>query len=190
MFGEIVQEQSTAHLKPRNLSSKYVQIAGAINSLSSSKQLSSLLAVVWSLFSCQNCLGSSSSLRSSLRLPSATRGTPGLERMGGTPSLGPSVPYLCFPPCPRLSCISADLPLLQRSPDLRFPAALKSPGTTWLLTESRLRRHRRSVFRAEAHTTRSLLLELRRAVRWSELPWAADASSCPAVCQADRQAGG
>ena len=39
MFGEIVQEQSTAHLKPRNLSSKYVQIAGAINSLNSSKQL-------------------------------------------------------------------------------------------------------------------------------------------------------
>lgn len=28
-----------AHLKPRDLSSKYVQIAGAINSLNSSKQL-------------------------------------------------------------------------------------------------------------------------------------------------------
>lgn len=38
MFDEIVQEQSTTHLKPRDLSSKYVQIAGAINSLNSSKQ--------------------------------------------------------------------------------------------------------------------------------------------------------
>lgn len=79
MFGEIVQEQSTAHLKPRDLSSKYVQIAGAINSLSSSKQLSSSLAVVRSLFRCQSCLGSSSSFRSSLRLPPATRGTQGLR---------------------------------------------------------------------------------------------------------------
>lgn len=39
MFDEIVQEQSTTHLKPRDLSSKYVQIAGTINSLNSSKQL-------------------------------------------------------------------------------------------------------------------------------------------------------
>lgn len=39
MFGEIVQEQSTAYLKLRDLSSKYVQIEGAINSLNSSTQL-------------------------------------------------------------------------------------------------------------------------------------------------------
>lgn len=39
VFDEIVQEQSTAHLKPRDLSSKYVQIAGTINSLNPSKQL-------------------------------------------------------------------------------------------------------------------------------------------------------
>lgn len=39
VFGEIVQKQSIAHLKLRNLSSKYVQIAGAINSWNSSKQL-------------------------------------------------------------------------------------------------------------------------------------------------------
>lgn len=40
MYAEIVQEQSTtAHLKLRDLSSKYVQIAGARNSLNSGKQL-------------------------------------------------------------------------------------------------------------------------------------------------------
>lgn len=49
VFDEIVQEQSTAHLKSRDLSSKYVQIAGTINSLNSSKQLipsSCCLAIV------------------------------------------------------------------------------------------------------------------------------------------------
>ena len=56
MFVEIVQEQRSAHLKPRDLSSKYVQIAGAINSLNSSKQPLPL-AAVWPLFTCQNRLG-------------------------------------------------------------------------------------------------------------------------------------
>lgn len=56
VFVEIVQEQSSAHLKPRDLSSKYVQIADAINSLNSSKQ-PLRLAAVWPLFTCQNRLG-------------------------------------------------------------------------------------------------------------------------------------
>lgn len=56
VFVEIVQEQSSAHLKPRDLSSKYVQIADAINSLNSSKQPLPL-AAVWLLFTCQNRLG-------------------------------------------------------------------------------------------------------------------------------------
>lgn len=56
MFGEIVQEQSTAHLKPRDLSSKYVQIAGAINSLNSSKQPRPL-AAAWPLLTCQTGWG-------------------------------------------------------------------------------------------------------------------------------------
>lgn len=56
VFVEIVQEQSSAHLKPRDLSSKYVQIADAINSLNSSKQPLPL-AAVWPLFTCQNRLG-------------------------------------------------------------------------------------------------------------------------------------
>lgn len=55
VFVEIVQEQSWAHLKPRDLSSKYVQIADAINSLNSSKQPLPL-AAVWPLFTCQNRL--------------------------------------------------------------------------------------------------------------------------------------
>lgn len=56
VFVEIVQEQSSALLKPSDLSSKYVQIAGAINSLNSSKQPLPL-AAVWPLFTCQNRLG-------------------------------------------------------------------------------------------------------------------------------------
>lgn len=56
VFVEIVQEQSSAYLKPSDLSTKYVQIAGAINSLNSSKQPLPL-AAVWPLFTCQNRLG-------------------------------------------------------------------------------------------------------------------------------------
>lgn len=59
VFVEIVQEQSSAHLKPRDLSSKYVQIADSINSLNSSKQPLPL-AAVWLLFTCQNRLGTES----------------------------------------------------------------------------------------------------------------------------------
>lgn len=62
VFVEIVQEQSSAHLKPRDLSSKYVQIADAINSLNSSKQPLPL-AAGWQLFTCQNRLGAESALR-------------------------------------------------------------------------------------------------------------------------------
>lgn len=74
MFGEIVQEQSTTHLKPRNLSSKYVQIAGAINSLNSSKQL----LPPWKLGHCSDARAApgaashSTCLHPTLRLLSAT----------------------------------------------------------------------------------------------------------------------
>lgn len=130
VFSKIVQEQSTAHLKPRDLSSKYVQIAGSINSLSSSKQLSSPLAAVWSLFRCQSCPGSSNSLRPTLRLPTATV-VPRAWDDGGPPSSGLSVPHLRFPPCPCLSCSSAEA----EEPRPEIPSSSRKPRGHLVLTE-------------------------------------------------------
>lgn len=139
MFDEIVQEQSMAHLQPRDLSSKYVQIAGPINSLNSSKQLlppSCCLAIVQMPEQPGNRLSSQAhGPWAQLLVCFFAKHGHQLPRVGDdqrTDIQALQFPTLGSPPAP--ACQTAlGTALLLSSTNPSFLATIKSPGATWPL---------------------------------------------------------